>query len=98
MFMLSNWRKKIPEGLRSLFWSFNFETLDLDKDKRLVIIQVINYGSWSQWRWLVDVYGKETLRAEMLNIPASEFRPGALKLASLLLSLNTPKYASRGSY
>ena len=87
----------IPANIKKYFWSYNFEALDLEKDKQLIITQIINLGSWADWRWLAGVYGKEEIKKIVGNIRATEFRPGALKLASLLFSIDKLTYAPRGS-
>lgn len=79
--------KKLLEKLRPLFWSYDFDSLHTERHKRVVIIQVINYGSWSDWKWLARTYGKEELRRMIERMPVTEFRPGALTLISLLLNI-----------
>jgi len=64
---------------------------------KTVIVNTINYGNWKHWQWLVKYYGREKLRKTIENIPASEFRPGSLRLISLLLGIKKMKYASRGA-
>ena len=54
--------RTLPENLKSLFWSYKFENLDCEKDKRLIVVQIINYGNWSQWKWLVNNYGREEIK------------------------------------
>lgn len=90
--------KKLPENLRPLFWSYVFEDLDIETNKRLIVVQIINYGSWSAWKWLVKTYGKNDLREFIERVPATEFRPGALMVVSLLLSVQKLNYAQRGAY
>jgi len=90
--------KKLPENMRPLFWSYNFNALDVEKDRGLVIAQVINYGTWRQWKWIAGAYGEENIKKIISTMPATGFRPGALKLASLLFSIDILTYAPRGSH
>ncbi len=87
----------LPENLKPLFWSYNFENLDREKDKRLIVIQIINYGNWSQWKWLVDNYRREEVKRIIESIPAASFRLGAFKLISSLLTIKKLSDAPRGS-
>ncbi len=89
---------KLPEDLRSLFWSYRFEKLDINKNKRLIIIQVINYGTLKQWKWLAGTYGVEGLQNFITTIPTSEFRSGALQLASVIFRINQTNHAPRGTH
>lgn len=90
--------KKLPVDLRPLFWSYDFDAMDTEKNKRIIIINVINYGTWLQWKWLANIYGKEELRNIIQTIVTTELRPGAAKLLSLLLSLESAPHVLRGSY
>ena len=88
----------LPQNLKSLFWSYDFSKLDPQQDERLIIINVINYGNWKQWQWLVSFYGQDKVRRRLKEIPASELRAPALRLIALLLGLESQSYASRSDY
>ncbi|HBT81778.1 hypothetical protein A2757_03305 [Candidatus Giovannonibacteria bacterium RIFCSPHIGHO2_01_FULL_48_47] len=87
----------LPASLRPLFWSYEFEKLNLEKDGPLIIRQVINYGRWEDWKWLLKNYGRGKVKKTIQATPASGFRPQALKLITLLLGAAEPKYASRST-
>lgn len=89
---------KVPKWFQKLYWWGNSAKIDAQDNQRLVVAQVINRGSWDQWKWLVKTYGKSGLREIIENIPASEFRSGALNLISLLLGISKMNYASRNDY
>lgn len=91
-------KQRIPLFFKSLFWSYDFSRLDTEKDKRLIIINTINYGGWRHWLWIIKNYGRSQIREIIENVSLTEFRPGALKLISTLLSVNMLKYASRSAY
>lgn len=80
--------QKLPDFLRPLFWSYRFEQLDAERHKQRIIINIINYGSWRAWQWLVSTYGKNELKQTISNLPRSEFRPGALRLIATLLDFD----------
>jgi hypothetical protein len=48
---------QLPLDLRPLFWSYNFDRLDKERDKKIIITNVLNYGDLKQWRWLAATYG-----------------------------------------
>lgn len=87
----------LPEFFRPLFWSYNFETIDPLEQKKLVIIDTINYGDLKHWRWLKENYGEEVIREVLENIPATELRPRAGRLAELLFNFHL-NYAPRGAH
>ena len=88
----------LPPFFKPILWSYDVSRLDPKLNRRTIIIQTINYGSWKHWRWLVGSYGEAGIRSSLENIPESEFRPSALKLALLLFGPVKMNYASRGSY
>ncbi|MBU4332152.1 hypothetical protein L6279_03720 [Candidatus Parcubacteria bacterium] len=90
--------KKLDKSFKPLFWSYDFNKLDSEKDKRRIIINTVNYGNWKHWQWLSNSYGQKELKQEIKNTPASEFRFPALKLIRLLLGIKKMKYASRSDY
>ena len=90
--------RDIPKWFRKFYWWGDASRIDLERDKKTIIVQLVNHGGWDQWKWLVQTYRRETLRKIIQEIPISEFRSGALKLVSLLLGIRQMKYASRGDY
>jgi hypothetical protein len=89
---------KIPPSFKPLFWSYKFSSINLQKNKKTIIINTINYGQWEHWVWVSKFYGKENLKKIIEEIPQTEFRPPALKLISLLLGIKKLKYVSRSDY
>jgi hypothetical protein len=87
-----------PIFLKPLLWSYNFSKIDLNNDRKLIIISVINYGSLKEWRWLKEQYGKEEIKNTLKAIQATEIKPRARRLASLLFNISDDefKYTPRG--
>lgn len=89
---------KIPDFFQSILWSYDVSRLDPQEAMRTIIVQTINYGEWRHWQWIAKVYGKNTVRDFITEIPASEFRPEARALAAAIFGVTKIKYASRGAY
>ena len=89
---------RLPEFFRSILWSYDFSRINPQRDIRVVVVQTINYGTWEHWRWSLKNYGKQRVKKLVENIPASEFRPEALALATAILGIKSMKYASRSAY
>ncbi|MDP2951430.1 MAG: hypothetical protein Q8N55_03535 [bacterium] len=87
---------KLPDDFKPLMWSYKFDAIDPIKDKERIIINTINYGLWSQWKWLKNFYGKERLKRIIMEIPASEFIGQSLDLILLVLGIQKMKYETRG--
>jgi hypothetical protein len=89
---------RLPGVFQPLFWSYRFEDLDPRRDEKTIIVQLINYGSLTQWRWLVRQYGASEIRRILQSIPETEIKPRSQALASLLFSIPTWKHAHRGAH
>lgn len=91
-------RTRLPAWFQELYWWGDSSLLDLNIHGRVIIPQIINHGQWKHWQWLAEVYGKKRLKNAVQEIPASEFRQGALRLLALLLGIDKMNYASRSDY
>jgi hypothetical protein len=88
----------MPDFHRFFWWTEDPNTINLDENKRDIILQIVNYGGWRHWQWLVDRYGREGVKQVILEIPESAFMPRVLKLIKLLFGIKKLRYASRSDY
>lgn len=91
-------KKVLPEFFRPLFWSFNFSSLDLEKNKRTIIVKSLTYGTMRHWQWLNSYYGKEVIREVMSKVPATEMKKRSARLAQLLFDIKLNYALIRVSY
>ena len=89
---------QLPPLFRPLLWSYDFSRIDADKQRRTIIVQALNYGTLEHWRWIKNHYGVAAIREVLSGIPASEIRPKARRLASLLSLAGTWNYAPRRAH
>ncbi len=75
---------KLPEAFRSLLWSSDFGSLDVQAHKDMIVRQIINYGTLAHWRWLRDTYGEKDMQDTIAHAPSGAFRPRARALASIV--------------
>lgn len=94
---MKKYKEQLPLSFKPLLWSYKFSLIDPARDKQRIIINTINYGDWEHWQWILRHYGTTEVRKIIENVPASEFRPRALKLLCLLLNIKNIKYATRGA-
>lgn len=87
----------LPDFFRPLMWSYDFNSLNLEKSKKTIILNAINYGDLKHWRWIADYYGKNEVKKVLETIPAPALRSRVRKLASLIFSLQKLNYAPRGT-
>lgn len=88
--------QRLPDFLRPLFWSYDFDSLDLEKHQKIIILNVINYGDLKHWRWISDYYGKDNVGQVLSEAPVTELRPQVRKLAAVIFNIKEFNHAPRG--
>ncbi len=86
-------KQNLPTFFKILFWSYNFSKIDPEDDKKLIIVQTVNYGNLKHWRWINKFYGKKVVSNSLQKVASTEFRPRVLRLAGLLFNVEKFNYA-----
>jgi hypothetical protein len=76
-----------PDIFRPLLWGLKWDALDVEKDKEDIIVAAINEGRMAHWHWLIQTYGKDTIRQILVHRLESEFYPESRKLAQIIFSI-----------
>ncbi|TSC68224.1 MAG: hypothetical protein G01um101466_519 [Parcubacteria group bacterium Gr01-1014_66] len=87
--------EKLPNFFRLILWSYDLEKLDLERNKKIIILNSLNYGDFSHWHWIINFYGKEAVRSLIQDTPASEFRPRVRHLITLIFDIDHFSHALR---
>jgi len=53
---------QVPASIARCLWSYDISELDFDRDKDLIITQVLNYGDWQAVKWLYGTYSEEDVQ------------------------------------
>jgi len=88
-------KRKLPEFFKPLFWAVDFDSIDLDRNKKTIILSAVNYGDLKHWRFLSDYYGRDELKRILERLPSTEFKLRASKLAEILFNFKL-NHAPRG--
>ena len=88
-------QSRLPSFFRPLLWSYNFKNIDIFKDEKIIIAKTINYGDLSHWKWLIDCYGKKKIRDVLEQIPVTEIRPRAERLAAVIFGIRRFNHVPR---
>ncbi len=65
-----------------LFWDVNKDTLDAQKNKRLIIQRVLDYGLMQDWQTIKDYYGVDEIAQTATTL--KELDPRSLSFISLI--------------
>jgi len=74
----------IPLYFKPILWSYDFEKLDPQKNKRDIILNTINYGNLIHWFWILKNYGKARVWRIAKQSRPTELRIGARRLAEVI--------------
>jgi len=72
MLKLSN-MTKVPSKLQGILWSRDVTELDIKKDKKYIIHQILAYGSWNHLKWLFKNYKVGEIRKVFIEHPAKDY-------------------------
>lgn len=88
--------RKPPRFLQSVLWSYDISKMDINKDKELIIQQVLNYGNWQALQWLFDNYKRCEIIKIINNPSRGRWFESVLGYWSLIfnLKINREKYRS----
>ncbi|MBU1177314.1 MAG: hypothetical protein ABIG88_00970 [Patescibacteria group bacterium] len=89
--------RKLPLFFKPILWSYDFNSIDVEEDKRVIIINAINYGDLKHWRWIVKNYGKKNVKEMLMKIPFTEIRARVAPLVSIIFSINKFNHAIRSN-
>jgi len=79
--------KKLPKFIENVLWSYDTDKIDLDLDKKLIISQVLNYGTKDATDWLFQSYSLDEIREVAALVPSGQWDKKSLALWSLYLNI-----------
>ncbi len=83
----------VPRMFRPLLWSLKWDKVDVLRDKEDIIVNTVNEGTLTHWRWIIKTYGKEVIRKVLSSRLSSELHPESLNLATIIFGLPPLRHA-----
>ncbi len=77
-----------PQSVKAVLWSYNLDIIEVQKDKKIIISQVLNFGSEEAIKWLFKQYGYTTIEQVANTIPLFQWNKKSLTLWKIVLSIN----------
>jgi len=90
--------EEIPQSVKAVLWSYDLNKIDFVVHKKLIITQVLNFGSKEATDWLFGIYPKAEIARIALLIPLGEWNKKSLALWSLYLGIKPVSRAERITY
>lgn len=85
-------KTRLPGSFQGILWSADIKLMDINRDRNYIIHQVLMYGSLKQIKWLLDTYGRRTVRKTFLCHPQNIYTPQAFFfIKNIVLNLKKAK-------
>lgn len=86
---------QLPESVKATLWSYDLNEIDLQKHKRLIISQVLNFGSLDAISWLFSNYSSGEIKEAALSLPLGSWDEKSLNIWMLYFNLNKSQFKNR---
>ena len=84
----------LPKFLRPFLWSYDLSQMDLKKDKKIIIKNILDYGDKQATDWLKKVYSSKEIKEVIRQTYASEWSRKSINFWSLIYEVK-PKRKSK---
>ena len=79
----------LPQSVKAVLWSYKTDKIEVNKHKKIIIFQVLNFGSEEAIKWLFKQYNLDLITKVASDIPLFQWNKKSLSLWKLVLSINT---------
>jgi hypothetical protein len=77
----------IPSFVRPFLWSYDIDRLDLERDKKRIITNVLNLGTHEATDWLFGAFSKTDVTDAIVHPLPGEWNKKSLHFWSLVLGV-----------
>ena len=77
-----------PQSVKAVLWSYDLNAIEVQKDKKIIISQILNFGSEEAIKWMFKQYSFEVVEQVANTIPLFQWNKKSLSLWRLVLSIN----------
>ncbi|MDR3709526.1 MAG: hypothetical protein P4L33_14600 [Capsulimonadaceae bacterium] len=85
----------LPESVCAVLWSYDTDRIDVDAHKKLIVAQVLNFGTEDAINWVFKQYGQDEVTRLANEIPLGQWDKKSLSLWSLVLGIAPMTRAQR---
>jgi hypothetical protein len=86
---------QIPDSVKAVLWSYDLTKIDPAKHKKLIISQVLNFGSLDAISWLFSSYSAADIKEAALKTPLGSWNRKSLNLWILYFGLDKTQFKTR---
>lgn len=78
----------IPSFIQPFLWSYDISKMDLDRNKKRIITNVLNMGTARATDWLFSVYDKEDIKDTVAHPLPGEWSKKSLHFWALVFNVD----------
>ena len=78
---------RLPTCIRAVLWSYDTDRIDVEAHKKLIVAQVLNFGTEEAIKWAFRQYGRDEVRRLANEIPLGQWDKKSLSLWALVLGI-----------
>jgi len=79
---------EIPQFIKPFLWSYDTADLDITKDKKRIITNILNFGTKRATDWLFNTYSNNDIKTSLLDQYRGEWNRKSLNYWSLILGVD----------
>jgi len=77
----------LPKYIKPFFWSYSANRLNKIKDKKIIITNILNFGSHRATRWLFKEYPEKEIVKSVIHPAPGEWSKKSLNFWSLVFGV-----------
>ncbi|MFH1326482.1 MAG: hypothetical protein ABIH48_03365 [Candidatus Falkowbacteria bacterium] len=84
-------RKRIPLYVRPFLWSYDVKKMDVKKDKKRILTNILNLGTTKATKWALSTYSKREIKDILRRPLPGEWNDKSLNFWSFLFNVTPIK-------
>ena len=76
-----------PPAVRVCLWSYDISALDIERDKALIVTNILNYGTKEATEWLFSQYSTTSIKPVLRNPLPGRWDKKSLALWTLIFGV-----------
>lgn len=88
-------KSEIPKFIKPFLWSYDTANLDIIKDQKRIITNILNFGTKQSTDWLFNTYNIDDIKNILLNQYSGEWNKKSLNYWATLFDLNISNIKTR---
>lgn len=81
----------LPNFLQSALWSYDLKKMAKSRDKKIIITQILNHGTWPQIQWLLKNYSSKEIKRILKNPSRGVWQADVINYWEKIFNLRLPK-------